>query len=91
MGTAENLVIATFVIVIFLIVIKANQYFNSRKTKNHDSYIVVAEKCDDGQLKYKECPRLEMWGFKMSTLVILLIFNLILTVYLIYIHFPKKK
>ncbi len=65
---------------IFLL-LRAQHYFSSRtKTEGHDSYLVVKETCNEGALKYKKCPKLEMWGFKFSVIITLLVINLILTI-----------
>jgi len=66
---------------IFLL-LRAQHYFSSRgtETEGHDSYLVVNEVCNEGTLKYKKCPKLEMWGFKFSVIITLLVINLILTI-----------
>ena len=85
MKIPEYLLILSFIVVIVFVGIRANHYFGTRKDEKHDSYLVVADKgCKNDKEVYEKCPRLEMWGFKMSCVLILLGFNLLLTLYLIY-------
>ena len=83
--TPEIVLIVCLVAMAIFVLMRAKHYFWSRENENHDSYLVVNEKCTpDGKTELQKCPRLEMWGFKMSCVLILLGVNLLLTVYLLY-------
>lgn len=72
-----------FLIFVF-IYIRFRHYFWSKNNKGHDYYPTLPDNSG-------KCPRLNMWGFKMSVILILLSFNLILTLYLIYKLSAKKS
>lgn len=84
-GTPELLLVVCIVVLFIFVFIRARHYFSARRDENHDSYLIVNEKCtSSGNLELQKCPRLEMWGFKMSCVLILLGLNLMFTMYLIY-------
>ena len=87
LGAPEIIIIVTLFVVLSFTIIRARHYFYARKYEGHDSYITVVEK--DG--KYQKCPRLEMWGFKMSVVIFLLSLNFIFMLYLTYKLLKKSN
>jgi len=63
--------------------LRAQHYWASRQTENHDTYLLARETCDQGRLRYRKCPDLDMWGFKWSVIIVLLAIN---TVFLIVLY-----
>jgi len=76
--------ILTLGVVMIFTFLSAKRYFWLRQNENHDSYLVMSEKCENEMAVYSKCPRLEMWGFKMSLIIFMIGLNLIFTFYLIF-------
>ncbi len=82
--TPELMVIGCVILVVLFVIVRAQHYFGSRRDENHDSYLTVTEECVNNKKVYKKCPRLEMWGFKMSATLLLLGLNMIVVLYIAY-------
>jgi hypothetical protein len=66
-----------FIAGLLFICFRAKQYFDDRKARNHDTYMVVK----GGE--YKKCPDLDMLGFKFSVMLAFMALNLFATVILL--------
>lgn len=83
MGSSETLIILSILIMSLFAFFSAKHYFSRRRNENHDSYLVMSESCHNNKMIYTKCPRVEMWGFKFSTLLFLTGLNFLLLLYII--------
>ena len=71
--TKKLIVLLVLVIGIGILVLRVPHYISQRKKTSHDSYMIVKQDCKDGKIKYTKCPDMEMFGFKFSAIIILLV------------------
>ena len=50
MELPEILLIASIILIVVFVILRAKHYFWQRQDTNHDSYLVVAEKCREGRI-----------------------------------------
>lgn len=78
MKTVHKLLLASLVLTFVFIGMRAKQYFHDRKYGDHDRYMIVAN--PESGFAYRKCPDMNMFGFKFSSMITLMILNLFLTI-----------